>query len=812
MPPLPVHWQDVRYALRLLARQPLFSAFTIAVLGGGLGIAVFTFAFLYTAMVRPLPVREGDRIVRLEQVVAGAGASGLIDAADLAAIRPRVTALTDIGAYTARELIVGTDDGVRVISATAAEWNVFSVTGTPALLGRGLLPADQEPGALPVVVLSHWAWRVVLGGDSGLVGRDVILSGVPTRVVGVMPEGYGFPVASEAWVPIRPAVLSQAGTGQAWVGAWARLADGVSAERAEVELTTLLLASRQARSERDTIRVPTAMGVASFPMAQIGEQAPLVFAVLNLLAALILLLACVNVTNLLLARVNERTREIAVRLALGAPRSRLIMQSLWESVILCAGGGVVATLLATWGLDMVTAWTRANLEGNLPFWWVWRADRATILAAGGFVTVAVVALGLVVGRRAAETRIGIVLQDGGNAVGGRQEGRLARGLVITQVATVSVLLFFGVMSAVLARRVVNVDLGYDTHQLLTAGVSLPAERYPDAARRGAFFQGAYDRLAAHPALAGAVLRAPLADLSSDGGVFVRSGAAGGGSARRAYVVAVLGGLAPLGVALREGRAFDARDDETGARTAIVSAALAARVWPGSSALGQQVQLTGLGETDAWRTVVGVVDDVLLGNPLSRERSPLAIYVPLRQADISGAAVVFRHRGQRGGAQAVLHQALRELDPGLDPPQIASFDEILAKTSLIARAVTRLFGACFAFALLLAVSGTYGMMARAIGRRTREIGVRRALGATDRTIVLMLLGQGGRQLGVGALIALPFMLVVAAGFSHYFPIAHGLSVGMAVLVSVVVSAVVLLATWVPTRRAIAVEPRDALWRG
>jgi predicted permease len=803
--------QDIRYAFRLLLKQPMFTALTLAVLGGGLGIAVFAFAFLYTAMVRPLPVPGGDRIVRIEQTTDRT--TGLLDAADLAAVRPRLTRLTDIGAYTSRAVIVGEGDGLRVMDATAAEWNVFEVTRTRPLLGRGLLPSDQEPGATPVVVLGHRAWRVVLGGDSALVGRDVMLDGVPTRVVGVMPEGYGFPVAAEAWVPIRPGLLTLERPGEEAVSAWARLADGADAAQAGAELAALVQAARQARAvRRDTAAAPASLGVASFPMAQIGEEGPLAFTVLNLLAALILLLACVNAVNLLLVRVNERSREIAIRLALGAPRSRLVMQSLWEIVLLCGAGGVVATGIAAWGLDAVTAWTRANLEGNLAFWWVWRADGVTLVAAGAFVTLAVTVLGLVVGRRAAEARIVSVLQDGSNAAGGRREGRLSRGLVITQVATVSVLLFFGVMAGVVAHRVVSVDLGYDTRRLLTAGLALPESRYPDATSRGVFLQRAHDRLAEQPAIDGVVLRAPLAELAAPEGVFVYAGSGSEVATGRAYVVAALGDLGLLGAGLREGRAFDLRDEASGARTALVSASLASRTWPGTTPVGRQVQLTGLGERAEWRTVVGVVDDVPLGNPLSRDRSPVVIYVPLRQTAAPGATAIFRHRGQAGAAQAALHLVLRDLDATLEPPQVGSFDEMLAKTSLMARAVTRLFGLCFAFALVLAVSGTYGLMARSILRRTREIGVRRALGATDRTIVLMLLGQGARQLGVGALVALPPMLLVAVGFSHYFPVARALSMGSAVLVVLAVSGVVLLATWIPTRRAIRVEPRDALWQG
>ncbi len=201
------YWQDIKYALRLLAKSPFFTILTVVVLAGGLGLSIFTFSFLHTAMLKPLPVPEGERVVRL-LATGGASSSGLIDAADLAGIRADVTVLTDVGAYAGREVVVGTGQGSRAIQATATEWNVFRATRATPALGRGFRPDDQVAGAEPVVVLSHWAWRVVFGADSGLIGQHVPLNGVSTRIIGVMPEGYGFPVAAEAWVPIRPELLA----------------------------------------------------------------------------------------------------------------------------------------------------------------------------------------------------------------------------------------------------------------------------------------------------------------------------------------------------------------------------------------------------------------------------------------------------------------------------------------------------------------------------------------------------------------------------------------------------------------------------
>lgn len=229
-------------------------------------------------------------------------------------------------------------------------------------------------------------------------------------------------------------------------------------------------------------------------------------------------------------------------------------------------------------------------------------------------------------------------------------------------------------------------------------------------------------------------------------------------------------------------------------------------------MGERIRLPGSGETgnDQWRTVVGVVEDVTYGDEFSRNKSPVAVYVPLAQHDAQWASMIFRHRGDAAAAQAALHTTIAAIDPLVVPSRVTTYDEVLEKSGLIARSVSRLFALCFAFALLLAVSGTYGLMSRAIGMRIREIGVRRALGATDASIQRLLLGQGGRQLGVGAVVALPLMVIVGLAFSRFFPIAPWLAVSTGIAVSLSIVAVVLAATWVPTRRALRVAPRDALY--
>jgi len=802
------HLQDIRYAFRLLARSPGFTLLTVVVLAGGLGLSTFTFSFLHTAMIRPLPLGDGDRIVRLMQLEDGRYRQ--IDLVDVAPLQSSMRSVRNLGAYTRREVIVGREGDRRVLQTTATDPGLFAVARTPAFLGRTLVPADAEPGAEPVIVLSHRTWEVVFGEDRSVIDTHVALNGVSTRVVGVMPKGFGFPVAEDAWLALPAVRTAGARAGRDYVAVFARLADGATPDQAAAEATAILRRESAARDTSTGASARIGAAVESFPEAQIGEERTLVFTAINLLAALILLLALVNVTTLLTARANERVRETAVRLALGASTGRLVMQGMWETIILCVTGGIVGTAAAAWGLSAITRWTTVNLEGNMAFWWVWRMDHVTLLSAGAFVTVAIAVLGSVVSLRATRTNVRDVMQDGSARSGTRREGRLARFLVATQVATVTVLMFVGVLSGVMAQRVVELDPGYDPANLLQASVAPSAERFTTDEARAAVFRNVQARLAEHEAVDNALLRSRLAEKGSNAGSFAVRDRAATGRLPGANVVATLGAMSTLGIELVEGRMLEETDDKSRAPVVLVSRSLAASQWR-QSPVGQQVRLIGIGDSLQWRTIVGVVSDLPYGDPFARDRSTDAIYVPLLQTDAQSTNVFVRYRGNEVAGRQALNQVMGAVDPLLVPESVFRASEVIVKSGLMATSLTKLFGACFAFALLLAIAGTYGLMSRSIGLRTREIGVRRALGATDAMATRLLLRQGAQQVGVGTLVALPILAAVGAAISYYLPLGPALTTTAAVLVSTAIMVVVLGATWLPTRKVVGVALRDALWR-
>jgi predicted permease len=803
-----LHWQDVRYAFRLLSRSPGFALLTILVLAGGLGLSTFTFSFLYTAMVRPLPLGDGDRIVRVTQLDGRRRTT--VDVVDLAALRASMRTVREIGGYTKREVLLGRDGDRRVLTATTAEPNVFSVARTPAFLGRTLLTSDAARGAEPVVVLSHRAWQVAFGEDRSVVNSLVVLNGVPTRVVGVMPAGFGFPVTQDAWIPLSTDVTSSIAAGRERVSVFARLADGASRQQAAAEASAIL---RRAIADRDTSSRAVAQAgvkVESFPAAQIGDERAIVFTLTNVAAALILLLALVNITTLLAARANERVRETAIRLALGAPTRRLVMQGMWETIILCAAGGLVGTASVGWGLGAITSWTRANMPGSMAFWWTWELDRVTLLSAGAFMVLAITVLGSVVSVRATRTNVREVMQDGARS-GGRGTGRVTGALVAMQVAVVTVLMFVGVLSGVMTRRMIDVDPGYDPTNLLQSYLTPPLDRYETDAERARVYREVHARLGEQTDVAASMMRSTLARKGGNAARFALRGTRTSGDPPVANVVATLGELSTLGVNLVQGRLFDGMEDLTRPPVVLISRSVAERYWPTASPVGQQIRLAATDDTLQWRTIVGVVSDLPYGDLLSRDRSPDAIYVPLVQTREAGTNVFVRYRTSEIAARQALNQAFSAVDPLLLPDGVYRASEVIAKSTLLASGLTKLLAGCFAFALLLAVAGTYGLMSRSIGLRTREVGVRRAIGASDGLVTRLLLRQGARQVGVGTLVAAPILAVAGVTATYFLPLGGAVTMLSGIAVSITIMLVVLGATWLPTRRVVAVPLRDALWR-
>ena len=800
---------DLKYAFRLLVKSPWFTLLTVLMLAGGLAISIYTYTALNTLFYEDLPLPEGDSIVRLRRIEDGQNV--LLDGYEVARMRPDVRSLTEIGAYRFSSwAVVGNEQSSRSVRATRTEWSVFEFTRTPPLMGRGFSPDDQIEGSEPVAVLGHGLWESAFVGDPSALGRIVTINGQRTRIVGVMPEDYAFPMNTEVWQPLSQADLAPAGYGEGALEVYARLAPGVPPAAAAAELTTLLQRVQRERPGAENASLH-AVDVSTFQRAQWGTLGPRAFAVLNALAVAILLLACVNVGNLLLARTNERMREISIRVALGAPRFRLIVQMMLENVVICVAGGILALVLAARALEFTDGFFRTLLESILPYWWRWSLDGVAVAAAGIFVVLTILLVSVLPTYGLSRIDPNSLLRDGTHGARPRSAGRISRSLVTIEVVLISVVLLTGGTVAVIAYRMANFEWGMDTADLYMMQVELPAKSYATPQAQASLYERLLTELRGRGEIEAAMITRELGHARFAVDNLERYGSDAKGDAE-AVLVTRSETPTPLITRLLQGRDFDGRDRSAGERTALVSETLAAIHWPGESALGRRIAVLDPNGVPEERTVVGLVGDIRY-DPTNMSRAALAaIYVPLPQLTVPRAQIVVRHRGGEALVREVLYEALGDVDAEVPAGRVMSYDSVLDQLTVFATTLTNLFIGCGAFAVLLAMTGIYGLSRNAVVQRMREIGLRRALGASNRSIIALFLAQGTRQLAIGLSISALVSLAVLLVLSQLAEIAAPVAVSMGVFVVLAVSGLVLASIYISVRGAVESEPSVALRHG
>lgn len=803
---------DLRYSLRLLRRRPAFALMTAIILTGGLSVSIFTYSFMYTVLHKPLPLPDGDAATRI--MVVQDGRSGIPDGDVYDFIKRNAQSFEYVGGYITLPVLLRGGDEPRSSFGTYADPNMFDVAKASPLLGRRLVPADAEPGAAPVVVLSHRVWNTAFGADPDVVDTFIEVNGTRTQVVGVMPEAFGFPVFGHLWFAASDETLSPVAGPQTFVNAYALLRPEVTAERANIEMHELIQRYRSTLIGADVLAdAPQSATTRTFEMTQMGDEAPLVYVLMHLASGFILLLACVNAGNMLLARALERSREISIRVAIGAPRSRLVRQMMGEGVVLTLVAATSATLIASQALAIFDARARAAVPEGLAYWWRWGMDARTVLAGCALAGLTMLIVGGLPAWRVVRADTNAALREGPQG-GNLATDRLSRTLVVVQIAAISVLLFLGGLTGYIAQRAGNIDLGVSTENVLIGSVSIDRDTHSTPEMRLAVLDRLVASMAGDGAVDNVMVRAQIGGgdqrLSIDGVQYEDAGAQ-----PDAYVRTHMGDLDVIGLQVLSGRRFDARDGLGGAPTAIVSETLARDLWPDASPLGKRVRVGSVEDAgsngEPWRTVVGVVSDVMEGNPLSRNRRTDTLYVPMRQLGPSFAGITFRHRGDSRPAIAAFYDALAEVGPTVEAQRIMDFDEMLGQMQGMSSAASKALVGCFGFALLLAIGGIYGLTARSVTQRTQEIGIRRALGASNARIVQLFLRGGGRQLAVGLGMASAVAGVGTFAVSRFMALDLAVLLTAGLGVPTLISSFVLLATYVPTRRAVQMSPRMAIWR-
>ncbi|HEX6048350.1 MAG TPA: ABC transporter permease [Gemmatimonadaceae bacterium] len=792
--------QDVAMALRQLRRRPGFTLIAVITLALGIGATTAVFAVVDAVLLRPLPFGSADALFLVRRERTGSPRVAVETTyPQYRTLRDGTQSFAGLAAVpSSMQPAVWTDGDVGdPVVTVLASGNLFDVLGTGAFLGRALTPDDDRRGAAGVIVLGYGVWNRRFGGDAGVLGRRVALGGTDYTVVGVMPKGFEYLRGAEVWIPLVPAIDSMVDNPQvAFLNLVGRLRPGVSTSGAREETERLLTQAAAAAGFANVVLpAPRLVPLADELLANARRG----LLVLLGAAALVLLVACANVANLLLARAATREGELAVRIALGAGRGRLVRQLLAEAGVLAAIGTGVGLLACVVGKDALVAFVPADLyrAGSVEI------DARIAAFTAGLMLVTTVLFGVLPAFRGTRLAPGAVMRaTAGRTTAGGRARRSQRTLIAAEVALAVVLLIGG---GVLMRSFIRlnaVPLGFDRARTLTAEVFLPEAKYGDPGARRAFYRDAVTRAAAIPGVmaAGAVLLRPLA--GPDGFDYPLSIEGTDAATQRAqplvnYEAITPGYFAAAGIPVLQGRDFGTADDATSPRVVIVSAATARRFWPNESPIGKRLKWGAPDSPMPWVEVVGIVGTARYRDP--RVES-LDVYVPYTQSPWPLNHIVVRSAGDPAALTTPLRVALADLDPDVRVVQVATVDELASAAMRQPRFQMTLVGAFAGLALLLGAVGIFGVVSFATARRTRELGVRVALGARSADLHALVVGETLRTVGAGIVIGLVAAFLGARVLRALVYEVSTTDPLTFIAVPVVVVLVAVVAAAIPARRA------------
>lgn len=798
----------MRHALRSLLSDPAFTV--VAVLTIALGIAANTaiFSVVNGVLLRPLPYTNADRIV---QVIATApnDPEGGHAAPDFLAFQRRAQSLQRLAGYREDALrIAPPGEDPVLVSGALVTADYFDVLGMQPRLGRAFTRSDEGTQE-PLAVISERTWREMLGSDPSIVGRLLRINGVPHTVLGVMPERFDYPLGARAWllspkpVPLPPVdikgdLLEERDV--RYFQAIGKLADGASVEQAQSELAAIA-----ADLERQYPQSNTGYGVRIEPLHdRIVGNVRLALIVLLAAVGVVLLIACANVASLLLARASRRQRELGIRAALGASRARIVKQLLGESLLLAAIGGGLGLLLGIWAVDLLMA----AIPSGVP-----RVDEVSIdarvaLMAVGISLVSALLFGLVPSLRASRADAVTALRDAGDrtAAGGRRRARTRSALVVAEVALTLVLLVSAGLLANSFLRLQRVDPGFDTDVVLVA-LPLPQSKYTGGQAQAAFYERLLEGLKTRGEIESAAVAFPnpLEGHNAHGAFHIEGRVTAPGQAPRANIAAISPDyLRTMGIRLITGRHFT-EQDRSGPTPVIINATLARRYFPGEDPIGKRLRFDP--SQDAWFTVVGIAADSR-NNGLDTDPQPV-LYLPYHVFPLPFMSLVVRSAGGPAAVASAVRAEVRKLDPEMPVNPGRPLREIVAESVAEPRFRTLLLATFAITALMLAAIGVYGLISYSVAQRTREIGIRVALGARPGQVMGSIVREGMTLATIGVAIGLAGALAATRVVEAFLFGIEATDPLTFAAVAALLLAVAFVASYVPSRRALRVDPLMAL---
>jgi putative ABC transport system permease protein len=803
--------QDARFAFRMLRKNPGFTAVCVLTLALGIGVNTAIFSVVYAVVLKPLPYPDSQQLYTIfQQRPQDASVQVGFSYLDLQDVIAQGTAFSGMTGVAAHELtLTGHGDPfiVRVADVTP---ELFSVFEQQPILGRVFRPEDGKPGAAHVVILNESVWRSVFSADPNIIGASINLDKRAFTVVGVMPSRFSFPLLSgtrEVWIPVGQDPMFESWMNlraRHWLLTTGRLKPGVGLAAAQAELDVI--------GQRLAKQFPAENAgweIHLFPLQRliVGDvRSPL----LVLLAAvvLVLVIACANLANLLLTRATSRTREIAVRTALGAGRGRIVRQLLSETAVLGVLGGAAGILLAYWGVNVLGSLVPKSVPQLNPI----RVDHVVLLFALAISALAIFLFGLAPAFLAAKSDPQASLREGGTRSGESSGGRRARNIFAgAEIALAMVLL---VAAGLLIRsfsKLTAVSPGFDTAHTVKANVALPRDLYKTPQQWLAFTDDLLARVQAEPGMRDSALVVPTP--LADGGVRVPFEIVGQPPAFAAesrtgdFVSTTPNYLRVMGIPLVAGRFFTADDVMSTPRVTVISAAMARVYFPNQDPIGKQISFSFPSDPSVPREIVGIVGDVR-DSALGEDPKPM-MYVPFAQAPFWGSDLVVNSTLSTASVAAAIRQEAMAIDKDLPVGDIAKMTDVLATNVAQPRFRTELLVLFAAMALILAATGIFGVISDSVSRRTREIGIRVALGASRNTISLMVLRETLLLALAGLAVGVPCTFAASRLLGHMlFGVSANDPVTL-IAVAFALIAVAIIAGFVPLRRAMRVDPMIAL---
>ncbi len=800
-------WQDVRLAARLLIKDKWYTAVAIVALGLGIGVNSTIFTFVNAVLIRGLPYEESHRLMYINLVSPGKGQRLIgVSHPDYQEFREQSRTFEDLGAN--RSGTMNISDPERPAERVSGAWlsaNSFGLVGQQPLLGRNFLPGEDLPGAQPVAIIGYALWQNRFGGDPAILGRTIRVNEIPAKIVGVMPQGMKFPNVSDMWMPLVPDADARRRSART-LGLFGRLRPGATRKQAQAEFATLAESIAQRHPE-------TNQGIGAFvqPYNDRFNGGPIKILFLSLMGAvaLVLLIACANVANLLLARSAARAREMALRVSLGATRWRIVRQLLVESILLGCIAGLFGLALSYLGVRL---FDDAVSTVPKPYWIAFTMDATVFAFLAAVCLLTGVLFGLAPALQVSRANMAELLKEGGRSGGTAQRSRrFTSVMVVAEVALTIVLLVAAGLMVRSYMKLQAFELGFNTNNLLGGVIQLAEARWNEPAARVRFQEQLVERVRAVPGvkMVSAASGFPLA-----AGAQMQVEVEGRPVTERArapqiFTTSIADEYFPtLELSLLRGRPFTGADGQRGSEVAIVNERFASQMFEGQEPIGRRFRLLADERTRPWLTIIGVAPNVRQGNPQQTEPEAV-IYQPFRQDPSRAVGLLVRTAIAPAGTMAGIRAAVHDVNPDQPLYNLRTYDDLLTEVSWMWKVFGALFAIFAAIALLLSAIGLYAVTAYSVAQRTQEIGVRLALGAEHGQVSWLILRRGLAQLAVGTVLGLVgsyfasgVLATLLVQMSPHDPVTFASITALLIVITVA-------ACLLPARRAMRVDPVIAL---